>query len=793
MALELKHILRIHNTQANLYANLKDKQIAWATDTKTIIWRDGSEFYTLQPNFAFDGVDNDYLAQTAQSYATTLDDGTTTGSLNANTNVVILESNTGSDIVLLADGGSGDIIISADTTGTLQDALGIDSNGKIVTYTPSTQGAGLQIESTGIKSGSAISINVDNTKWDLASGEAYIMDYSNPLDIKEKLVAWTTQSTLTVDKLLTEKRSNLAISLVNTDPDGDASVSFTNSFTGTIDGVSGTIYIAQKSDDNFNAKQKRSYANIGRLVHTNQTNISNAVGLQQHTESVLSSYLDFVSLFPAINVEGNEFSGVTSTLGVQKTAGKGFRFGSNYQADLENPNIQDIPSANPTTHFYRYQDGSGGFSQVGPSSVLDPTQYDNGSGTLQGVNNNQWTAQPVWVFAGSGTMFVQYGQQLFSSKNASIEALATINPVLDQNLVNDAVFRGWFIVRGGATDTTDLNDFEWRPPLSERGSGSGQGIVVDLQVAYENSLDPEIVTDSTRGALTLKRGSVADTDNVLEVQNGAGTTNFSVDGEGSATFSGDVSTQSDFILLTGGGGLRPASNASVIEISSNPTLNTGANFALYGTSSNDEIRLRYNTVSQATFNSDGFQIINNPLHINDNAIVDNGSTYTGLKMLVRDPFTDHVEEADIPSGGGEEFNVSFVHAGTTTASIVLDTHSSFSTNSVFYIPDDGRTYELKAMILTNGITSTVQTSDVNIRAYMFNGTGAQRAVGNGTLVRDWTAISTTGAQAVEYYTRSNEITGLSDTLTNGQFLSLDLVPNFYSMQDTAVEVIIGVS
>ena len=54
-----------------------------------------------------------------------------------------------------------------------------------------------------------------------------------------------------------------------------------------------------------------------------------------------------------------------------------------------------------------------------------------------------------------------------------------------------------------------------------------------LQSSYDaSSTNPEILTDATRGALTLRRGSGADTDNVLNIQNGAGTETFSVDGNG---------------------------------------------------------------------------------------------------------------------------------------------------------------------------------------------------------------------------------------------------------------------
>ena len=54
----------------------------------------------------------------------------------------------------------------------------------------------------------------------------------------------------------------------------------------------------------------------------------------------------------------------------------------------------------------------------------------------------------------------------------------------------------------------------------------------DLQSAYDISPNPEIQTNSTNGALTIRRGSSLDTDNVIEVVNGAGALVMGIDGEG---------------------------------------------------------------------------------------------------------------------------------------------------------------------------------------------------------------------------------------------------------------------
>jgi len=83
--------------------------------------------------------------------------------------------------------------------------------------------------------------------------------------------------------------------------------------------------------------------------------------------------------------------------------------------------------------------------------------------------------------------------------------------------------------------------------------GSGNPITLidqltDLQSAYNSSMNPEIVTDATLGAVTVKRGSAADTDNVLETKNGAGSNTFEVTGAGKVT-----GTDFNDVALTTGG------------------------------------------------------------------------------------------------------------------------------------------------------------------------------------------------------------------------------------------------
>jgi len=156
------------------------------------------------------------------------------------------------------------------------------------------------LQSTGIRSGALLTVNGgDNTKWDLAAGEAFIVDNTDLTSPVYTSIVWTAQTALDVTNLLTDPRTNVAISLNNTPR---ANISFTNSFLATVNGTpSTTVYIAEKSASDFDAEECRLYACMGRLVHSNLTNLSFTVDLQDHTEALHSSFKDFIKLFPSIN------------------------------------------------------------------------------------------------------------------------------------------------------------------------------------------------------------------------------------------------------------------------------------------------------------------------------------------------------------------------------------------------------------------------------------------------------------------------------------------------------------
>lgn len=73
-----------------------------------------------------------------------------------------------------------------------------------------------------------------------------------------------------------------------------------------------------------------------------------------------------------------------------------------------------------------------------------------------------------------------------------------------------------------------------------------------MQEAYDNSTGPQVTTTTPLGSVDFKRGSAADTDNVLRVLSGGGASVFSVDGNGFIFVGSNIETTGSFINIGSG-------------------------------------------------------------------------------------------------------------------------------------------------------------------------------------------------------------------------------------------------
>jgi len=415
--------------------------------------------------------------------------------------------------------------IESPTQGTVTSSSGTNATIPAVDFTiaglqtPSDKQLEYNNASTGLISFDGLSINADNTKFDVGLIKGWFVDNTTNPEIPTKTYVEFSQSLAnSVNNIATQNVTYIAIN------------------------SSGVL---QQSGIPFEPEQQRDWIPLGVVIHSNRTNI-NAVNNQPvvalSPNNQLSDLMESIGFF---NISGNVFSPNGANLNINKSAGHVFKQGSNFINNNKDPHTLSLNAlVAPSNIRYRLQDGT----ESSDSSIIDPNFWDNG-GTLTAMTGTKWSIQRIYIFQ-SNLVRIQYGQATYSNQADAIQAIATEAFVVEQNLLENGLFRGLLIVRRNATDLTDTSRALFIE-ASKFGSVAGLGSLstTSLQQAYNNSLTPEIVTDSTLVAVSIKRGSASDTDNVFEVQNGSGANTATIKGNGeilgsnlSGTNTGDNST-----------------------------------------------------------------------------------------------------------------------------------------------------------------------------------------------------------------------------------------------------------
>lgn len=375
--------------------------------------------------------------------------------------------------------------------------------------------------STGLISNGLLSISNDTSKFNLAAGTGEIVDYATDPDVPTiNKLSWTTFSAVTLTNLATADKTYILINSSNT-------ITQQTTFPTAI--------------------ERRQNVFIGTIVHPNHTTIQNARTIPDFTQGVASQMFDLFDALGAFNVSGNRISANGSNLSFNKTAGYIFRRGAYYQTNDQNPHIAPLLAGTPQSFIKASVNAQIG----GTTNVIDPANYDlNGTITSIPGGSSISTVQRVYAFS-SGLVFVQYGQVTYSNLAAAISGIQNEAFTINPSIADGGVLLAYIVVKKSCTDLSNTTDAVILPaPRFDAGIGGGSNAVTNIQQAYNNSVTPEMLTDSTRGAFSIKRGSSADTDYVLETLNGAGVITAGITGNGdinsiSATISGSIRGSSD--------------------------------------------------------------------------------------------------------------------------------------------------------------------------------------------------------------------------------------------------------
>lgn len=365
-------------------------------------------------------------------------------------------------------------------------------------------------QSTGILANGSLSINVNDTLFDLGFVSGQVVnsttDTANPTLVN---ISYAGGTGLTVDNLATNDFTHLYLS--------------------------GPETILQSTVEPT-PQLRRDNVYIGKLIHLTRTRIEFASDQPEVIINTANAMVDFFRGLGLVVLDGNRISANGVNLSINKSGGHVHQSGINYDVDKKSPNVAFLPGQTPVTFLLATQTDTG----VIPLTVIDPTVYDNGGVVTPIIgSNNQATNYRVYLF-NSGLVGVQYGQQVYSTLAGAIAGLQSEPFAVLPNVADNAVLVSVISVQKGATDLSDIGSAKFSPAskLGEIAAGTGASSVSTMQDTYNNSVTPQILISAILGALVKQSGTGDDTDAVEEIKNNAGVTTYSIDGNGSITASG---------------------------------------------------------------------------------------------------------------------------------------------------------------------------------------------------------------------------------------------------------------
>ena len=306
---------------------------------------------------------------------------------------------------------------------------------------------------TGVQWGGILSVNTDNTKFDISAGAGWIVNNTTgavPVATKVTWSAFTAQSDI---YLTSYPRTYIYID-------------------------NGGNIVQEFSPPASTDLRTKLY--IGRTVHTNLSTITSTVA----EPAMLidnSAYLhDFYLAIGALNVTGNTISPNGTNLSFNRSAGTTFRLNANARNSLTDPNIVTDNAATPQS--FKYELGHSGYTTwtVGSSvTVIDPTHWDDGSGTLQSVTVGNWTIQRVYLsaqYTGTPNIYVFYGQKQYASLTAAINGTSQDVVIVDPS-TSEYTLLGYIIVSQGCTALNDSGNCSIITSGKFGGSAGPQGVV----------------------------------------------------------------------------------------------------------------------------------------------------------------------------------------------------------------------------------------------------------------------------------------------------------------------------
>ncbi len=313
---------------------------------------------------------------------------------------------------------------------------------------------------TGILYGGIVSGSVGGTTFSVSSGSGLIVDMNATKNEEPyptvQYVSWPNFTNQSITNLATADTTWLTI---------NASGSLIQSVTAPTNGDFDDII------------------QVGSIVHPNRTNINTVRTFTVTSYAIAQQTYEFIRSFGPIKIGGHTLSASGSSLSVNRSSGQAFALGRNYANDPNKPSYISDGAYNAPTLFRYHKSGSSFVTQTG-TNVLDVGEYNTPSTPtgLSSVPGGSYTVQRAFYFPGStGSLGVYYGRELYNSIATALQNYAFEDFEEIDNTLRQAIFLGYIVVKGNATDLSNTNDAKFIQAGTFRNTTSAGGGGAALQ------------------------------------------------------------------------------------------------------------------------------------------------------------------------------------------------------------------------------------------------------------------------------------------------------------------------
>lgn len=385
-------------------------------------------------------------------------------------------------------------------------------------------------QSTGVLTGGVLTAGAGSNQYSISDGTGVIIDSTG----KKTYVSWSGEQ-----NRIPQDLNNYLLTWVSV-----------NSTGGIVEQIT-----------KLNAEECRARICLGVVVHVDKTNVDTTNNEQVVAYNVRSQLNDLEYALGFFNVNGNVFSANGANLQIDKSVGQIYATGSNYNLNINEPNIKTLPSLSGGEFQYRFSNGDNGVT----GTNIDPDNLDDGSGGLDPVGQNKWSIQRIYSFI-SNNVKIQRGTADYGTSDEAIAEIQNeLSYVTEPSIKQNGILRGWLIVKQGATALNGVDAVFVEASKFGSGAGGGAGGSTGATV---NNPNTDCGTDNHVKSLSLNNSTgqwtiTCDADNT---GSGGEVNTYSSDGVGEAITKTKVGVDLPFKGISGGTDISVTSNSTDVII-----------------------------------------------------------------------------------------------------------------------------------------------------------------------------------------------------------------------------------